>query len=257
MKKTPRRNKSVGSSLHGSEDFDKYLPLVFAIARKYNVFFPFIENEELVEEGKAGLLEAFSRYKKDKKTVFSTYAWFWVLKRIHEYVNKNISIVDIPQNVRKNFSAVKKLVEGRAKAGKDISVKEISSALGIKPDEVTDLLALAGNASKAVSLDAETDDGENIKSYYDLIEDKSRPDVFEEIAQKYDSSLLDGMLSRLSEKETEVLSLRFALGGCVDKKMSIKDIAERLNITPAKVKYFESSALVKLKGMMKNADEQK
>ncbi|MCL2334703.1 MAG: sigma-70 family RNA polymerase sigma factor [Endomicrobia bacterium] len=259
MRKTPEKNKqvAVGSAAPSAQDVEKYFPLALAVARRYSVFFPFMEIEELAAEGELGLLEAFSRYKKDKKAVFSTYAWFWVLKRIHDYVNKNIGIVEVPKNVRKNFIAVKKLIDSGTKAGREISDGEIASALGLKQDEVSDLLALAGNASSPLSLDAEIDSGDQKKNYYDSIEDKSRPGVFEEISQRHDSMLLEDMLSGLSQKERDVLSFRFALGGRADKKMSIKEIAHRLNMTPAKVKDCENSALVKLRGMMKNADEQK
>lgn len=57
-----------------------YIPLVKSIAQKYIKYgIPF---DDLVQEGLIGLLEAKKRFKENKETKFSTYATYWVKKKI-------------------------------------------------------------------------------------------------------------------------------------------------------------------------------
>ncbi|MDR2426354.1 MAG: sigma-70 family RNA polymerase sigma factor [Endomicrobium sp.] len=246
--KTTKKSKT----LKGKEDLSKYDPLVFAIAKRYSMMFPKIEFEDLVAEGKLGLLEASLKYKNGKKTVFSTYAWFWIIKNIQKYISKNINMIETPQTVKNILSSIKKIIDSNAKSGKKVSFEGLSKALGIGISEVSDTLAIAENLSNIVSLDKEIDTGENIRYLVDSIEDKSQPEIFDVITRSADNEMLAGMLSKLSEKENAVLSFRFALDGDIDKRMSIKDIALNLKVSVAKVKDLENSALLKLKGMIKN-----
>ena len=247
-----KRNKEYFDKTGGN--IEKYTPLVFVIAKRYNNFFPQVDMEDLVAEGKIGLLEAAMKYKEDKNTVFTTYAWFWVVKKIQDYVSKNLSIIEMPQNVRKKISAIKKVIDEEAKQGKKISISKIAKVLSVDSSEVFDMLA-DGNIVNAVSLDKEYGSGEHAKKMSELIEDKSRPDIFDEVTKTSENKMLQDMISKLSENEKAVLSFRFALNGYSDGKISIKDIAAKLNISSAKVKDLEQSALAKLKGMIKTIDE--
>lgn len=65
---------------------DEYLPLVKSIASKYT--YTAIPFEDLVQEGTIGLWEAWQRFDPRKDAKFSTYATFWIKKRILEAVGK-------------------------------------------------------------------------------------------------------------------------------------------------------------------------
>ncbi|RLA89731.1 MAG: hypothetical protein DRG20_04305 [Deltaproteobacteria bacterium] len=63
-----------------------YLPLIKSIASKYRKEgVPF---EDLIQEGFLGLLEAEKRFNTSRKVKFSTYAFYWIKKRILEAVRK-------------------------------------------------------------------------------------------------------------------------------------------------------------------------
>jgi RNA polymerase sigma factor (sigma-70 family) len=237
------------------EDLKKYDPLVLYVAKRYGVLFPNIEFEEIVAEGKLGLFEASLKYRNDKKAAFSTYAWFWIIKKIQNYISKNVNLIKTPQNVKNILSSIKKIIDDNAKSGKNISLEKVAKILGINISEVSDVLAFGGIVSNVVSLDKETDTGENIRYMSESIEDRSQPAVFDAVMQNADAEMLSEMLSKLSKQENAVLSFRFALNGCTDKKMSIKDISEKLNVSAAKVKDLENSAILKLKGMIKDINE--
>lgn len=64
----------------------QYRPLVEIIARKYKGMG--VPIDDLIQEGLIGLMEAAKRFKPETNIKFSTYATFWVKKRILKAVNK-------------------------------------------------------------------------------------------------------------------------------------------------------------------------
>lgn len=64
----------------------EYLPLVKSIANKYaHLGVPI---EDLEQEGMIGLLEAVDKFREDKGAKFSTYATYWIKKRILAAIDK-------------------------------------------------------------------------------------------------------------------------------------------------------------------------
>ena len=59
--------------------------LVHKIANRYSHLG--VPTEDLVQEGLLGLLEAVDKYDENKDAAFSTYAYYWIKKRIIEVTN--------------------------------------------------------------------------------------------------------------------------------------------------------------------------
>ncbi|MCD4650891.1 MAG: sigma-70 family RNA polymerase sigma factor [Candidatus Cloacimonetes bacterium] len=62
----------------------KIMAIVHSVARRYAKYCD--SYDDLVQEGLLGVLEAKSRFQSDKGTQFSTYAMFWIKKRILAYL---------------------------------------------------------------------------------------------------------------------------------------------------------------------------
>jgi len=65
--------------------YQDYLPLIRSIASRYKGMVAF---EDLVQEGFLGLLEAEERFDSSRGAKFSTYAFYWVKRRILEAIRK-------------------------------------------------------------------------------------------------------------------------------------------------------------------------
>ena len=63
-----------------------YLPLVKSIANKYAHLG--VPTEDLEQEGMIGLLEAADKFRDDKGAKFSTYATYWIKKKILAAIDK-------------------------------------------------------------------------------------------------------------------------------------------------------------------------
>jgi len=78
-----------------------YIPLVKSIAQKYIKYgVPF---DDLVQEGLIGLLEAKKRFKENKDTKFSTYAHYWIKKKILQALDMelktSLSTTSLDENI--------------------------------------------------------------------------------------------------------------------------------------------------------------
>ena len=81
-----------------------YLPLIKSIASRYKK--ERISFEDLIQEGFLGLLEAKKRFDSSKKVKFSTYAFYWIKKKILEAVGKekiqSLNSVELNEEILKN-----------------------------------------------------------------------------------------------------------------------------------------------------------
>ncbi|MCK9328773.1 MAG: sigma-70 family RNA polymerase sigma factor [Candidatus Cloacimonetes bacterium] len=115
---------------------EDYVNLVKSIAGKYCKYgLPF---EDLVQEGMIGLLEAKNRFKEDKNTAFTTYAYFWIKKKILEALSKetktSLNSIELKEEI---------LSDKQEPIIKDISIKKqkisIPNNFPQKEKEILDL----------------------------------------------------------------------------------------------------------------------
>jgi RNA polymerase sigma factor (sigma-70 family) len=257
---SPRKNLQKRNSAPvvsaQDQDLKSYEPFAVKAAQKYKAFFPSLDVEELIQEGKTGLLEASLRYRSEKNAAFSTYAWFWIVKNIQNYVSKNIGILHIPEKEKRLFLSIKKLIEREAKKGKNVGFSEISKFFGIDFSKISDIMSSGTAALNYLSLDKERvgQDGTS-QSFARNLEDKSQKDALSSLIEAGRTDLFSSIFEKLSDSEKTVISMRFCLGKENAKKASLKEISQKLKITAAKVKDIEQNAMLKLKAMVKEIDE--
>ncbi len=136
--------------------YQNYLPLVKSIASQYKKGgVPF---EDLVQEGFLGLLEARKRFDPSKKIKFSTYAFYWIKKRVLEAIQKeriqSLNFVELNEEVleratvekkyenekldislNKNFSSLEQKVF-KLHFQEEKSLSQIAKELGIRREKV-------------------------------------------------------------------------------------------------------------------------
>ena len=125
----------------------------------------------------------------------------------------------------------------------EVSIEEIAKEAGLEPALVGELLSIS---RETVSFDTPVGNGSDSSSSRlgDFIED----DGFgpEELAmQKCLREDIDKVLSTLSEKERDIITLRFGLNDTAP--MSLKEIGEMYNLTKERIRQIEKRALERLK----------
>ena len=107
------------------EEFcQNYLPLVKSIVSRYKGRVSF---EDLIQEGFLGLLEAEKRFDSSKKAKFSTYAFYWIKKRILETIRKEkIQSLD---SLELNEEILENPIVKRAYESKDLDIFSLNKNL--------------------------------------------------------------------------------------------------------------------------------
>jgi len=85
------REDEDADALH--EIIEAHIRLVVRIASKFKGYG--LPIGDLIQEGNRGLLEAANRFDPDRNVRYSTYATWWILAAMQEYIVRNSSIVRI------------------------------------------------------------------------------------------------------------------------------------------------------------------
>ncbi|MCX5781684.1 MAG: sigma-70 family RNA polymerase sigma factor [Elusimicrobia bacterium] len=231
----------------------KYSDWVLNIAKKFHSLFHNIGLDELIAEGNRGILDAMKRYDTARKVKFSTYAWFWILKNIREYITSELAIVDLPQSTLTEFKRISESLSEEAKKGKSPTLEIIAKQLKMDINDVREIVSDKMNLFNVISLDKLLDEEDETQRLGDLVEDKKEKKIQEILDIQDDKTDIGKLLKHLSPIERKVIQLRF--GFTDNGSRSLKEVGGKLRIPAAKVKDIESVSVRKLKKLLGDRTE--
>jgi len=175
---------------------------------------------DLIEEGNLGLLRAVDSFDPEHGVRFSTYSSWWIKQSIKKALLTNTGPIHIPE--LEEMSEAVNLSVRKAKA-----VQQIIEAVNAGFQE--------NSAENNTGLDENIED-----SKITLPEDVLGTD--EELAMAVE------LLSEIEPRESEVLTLRFGLGG--NEPLTLKEIGRKIGLTRERVRQIQRDALTKLNEFM-------
>lgn len=218
-----------------------------AIAKKYVSRSSSMSLLDLIQEGNIGLMIAAEKYDVDLGYRFTTYATHWITQNITRTIaNKDLSI-RFPVYVSDNYKKVSKMQTERIQSGeKQYTKEELMKILKLTEDS-TMLLEAYSSSRKMTSLDKPVQSEGDSKDYTllgDFVPDDTPSP--EDVALEEDKKeCINDALSILTEREKEVISMRFGLNGDVPK--TLEAIGSTFGVTRERIRQIENSALRKLK----------
>lgn len=216
------------------------LRFVVNVAKKYqNQGLPLID---LINEGNIGLMTALEKFDPDKGYHFISYAVWWIRQAILKAICEKSRTIRLPLNRANELLQIQKAQRQLMnETGMEPTMEEIGELTQMDPSHVADLLAIS---KEMVSLDAPVFGDAQNSSIGDFIEDSYQgpEDMLMENSLKTD---INEVLETLSDKEREILELRFGLNGA--SPMSLKEIGELYNLTKERIRQIEKKAIERLK----------
>ena len=216
------------------------LRFVVAMAKKYSRSgYPL---HELINEGNMGLIEAASRFDPARGVRFITYASWWIRQAILAAIAHHGQSFRIPPKFKHELYRFETKV-GRLtqELGRRPSVDEISRELGMKEEEVRDMME---GTPTEVSLSTPVGDETEVR-LEDMIEDHTVTPVDDVlIAQSFDEQL-QKLIGQLDEKEKLIIERRFGLGD--REPQTLAEIGADLKLSRERIRQIEERALGKLR----------
>ena len=226
------------------------LRLVINIAKRYShLGVPLMD---LIEEGNLGLMKAVTKYNPNRGFRFSTYAAWWIRQYITRAIANQGKTVRIPVYMTEVLSKFKRVTEELTqKFSRKPSSHELARRLRLPLARVRRLQELVTSA-QATSLETPVG-GEGETEMIDLLQDETLPSPQETLTRFLQHERLDVLLSRMSERERKVLTLRYGLDDGIGRTLG--ETAKSFNITRERVRQIEVAAMRKLRTFL-TAEEQ-
>jgi RNA polymerase primary sigma factor len=221
------------------------LRLVVKIAKRYvNRGLAFMD---LIEEGNVGLIKAVEKFKASKGCRFSTYGTWWIRQSIERALTNQVHTIRLPVHVSDDVERMNRAAENvRRRLGRYPTDEEAARETGFTLAYVRRLQSIR---RKILSIDQAIDvDGDF--TLQDKLEDPCSPDPVDTMHGERMRRVVVGKLGLLTEREREILTLRFGLED--DEPMTLEDIGKVFGVTRERIRQIQVEALSKLRGALED-----
>jgi RNA polymerase primary sigma factor len=216
------------------------LRFVVSVAKQYQNYG--LSLPDLINEGNLGLIKAATRFDESRGFKFISYAVWWIRQHILQAIAEQGRVIRLPLNKISLLVKIKRAHElleqeyERAPTVEEIANKIDASEKEIKSTMSASLPVMSSDATLGTSDDI---------TLMDMLENKEsmRPD--EELMSSSLKMDLKRVMTSLTSREVNVLTMFYGLGGI--SQSSLSEIGERYGLTTERVRQIKEKALTSLR----------
>ncbi|HEX9297570.1 MAG TPA: sigma-70 family RNA polymerase sigma factor [Polyangiaceae bacterium] len=213
--------------------------VVWMAKRQANHGLPLLD---LIQEGNLGLMRAAEKFDHHRGVRFNTYAVWWIRQAINRALSNQARTIRMPVHlVESNRKVAKMLQRFALEHGREATIEEAAADTGLPLAKVRELWDAP---IQPVSMDAPVG-AESDTKLGDMMPDRSVDSPVEAISNERLPAQMDKLLQTLTERERQVLKMRFGIDGPDER--TLQEIGSTFALSRERIRQIEAQALEKLR----------
>lgn len=224
-----------------------HIGLVYPISKKFSI--PGFTEEDFLQEGSIGLLDAITRYDPRRKVEFSTFATHTIRGNIRRAIRDRGSMLHYPRGF---YDSIPKMIRARDilthKLQRSPTTQEIAIETGLPEQEIIDCIQIY-EMRNPCSLDGGKQGEENGSSYMDAESDERATAEFELAESRLSKGVIWDYLDELPDPRIKRILIYKHVHG-----IALKDTARAIGLSVTRILQLEKKAVAILRRRLASLD---